>query len=449
MNCEETKKQKSNPDTFSYRDILRKRTYWINAMLATGFIFLFLAFASKFLAIFDFLDPIGDALSGYEITDQVFSNPAWRNPPPPDEDIVIVNVGNLGRAGIAQQINIINSFKPKVIGVDLIFRNLKADTLGDMLLANALANAPNVIMYQKLLAPDDDGKLWHDAEYSHPLFTQDNPTAFVNLVNEVAGAKQYEFKTCRSFFPRQYLYDSVANKIDTVYAFGVELARHLKPENVAKFLARNNEEEVVNYSGNVIDYGRTRAGTRYFALDVYDVLDTMFTPDLIKDKIVLMGVMGSSFNDKYSVEDKYFTPLNEVQAGRAFPDMYGVVVHANIISMILHNDYIDQMSKPASIALAVIVLFLNVLLFTIIYFKHSEWYDGVTKVIQLAQALVFMFLIIAVFNYYSFKLDLTLTIIVVLLAGDVLEVYYGFISNIYCGFKSWVNKKLNKEKNVG
>lgn len=445
MNCEEAKKLKSDSNSISHKEILRKPTYWFNAMLATGFIFLFLSFASKFLAIFDFLNPIGDALIGYEITDQVFSNPVWRNPPPPDDNVVIVNVGNLSRAGIAQQINVLNSFKPKAIGIDLIFRNLKADTLGDMLLANALANASNVIMYQKLLAPDDKN-LWHDAEYSNPIFTQDKKTAFVNLINENANARQYDFKTCRTFFPKQFLYDSIANKVDTVYAFGVELARYLNPEKVEKFLARNNEEEIVNFSGNVIDYGRTRAGTRYYALDVYDVLDTLFTPDLIKDKIVLMGVMGSSFNDKYTVEDKYFTPLNSIQAGRAFPDMYGVVVHANIISMILNSDFIDQMGYYASIGLAMLILYINVLLFTIIYYKHSEWYDGVTKLIQLAEALVFMFLIIWVFNYYSFKLDLTLTIVVVLLAGDVLEVYYGFITNTFCKLKLKMSKKTSTEK---
>ncbi len=435
MSCEKTKAElllKEEKKLLKIKDIVSSKAYWYKSLFATLFIFLFLAFARIFLGIFDFLDPIGDALTGYEVTDQVFSNPQWREVPPVEDDIIVVNVGNLSRAGIAQQINIINSFGPKVIGLDLIFRNLKADTLGDMMLANAIANSPNIVVYQKLLEPDDKPSLWNGAEYSHDIFTQNHPTAFVNLNNEIEGVRQFDFKSCRSFFPKQLLYDSISNKTDTVYAFAVALAKYISPENVKIFLDRNNDEEIVNYSGNVVDYGRTRLGTRFFALDTYDVLDTMFTPDLIKDKIVVMGVMGSSFDDKYTVEDKYFTPLNEIQAGRANPDMYGVVVHANIISMILNNRYIDVMSENLSYAIAFLMCFLNVLMFTVIYQKYSEWYDGATKLLQLTQALLFVFAIILFFHYFSYKLNITLTIIVVLLAGDVLEVYYGFVMNAYC-----------------
>jgi len=411
-------------------NLFKERKYWIHSILATAFIFSFMWFIATFLTFLDFLDPIGDALEGYEITDQVFSNPSWREEPPADENVVIVNIGELSRREIAQQINIINSFGPKVIGLDAVFRTLKPDTLGDLMLADALANAPNVVMYAKLLDPDSTG-VWHDVSFSHPLFTQDHKTASVNLIVEEANAEQYSFKTSRTFFPREYLRNPVTNEIDTVEAFGVALAKYLKPENVKALLDRNIEEEIINYRGNVMDYGRTRLGTRYYTLDVYDVLDTMFTPDLLKDKIVLMGFLGRDFSDTRSFEDKYFTPLNAKQAGRANPDMFGVVVHANIISMILNNDYIDSMSDFASNVLAVLVCFLNVLLFTFIYRKMDKWYDGITKLIQLLEAIIFTFIIIIVFHFFNFKLNLTVTIIAVLLAGDALEVFYGVVINLF------------------
>ncbi len=440
MNCEEAQSLKERKLKLTIGQIVKKRSYWIRSFFGTLFIVAFLFFAKSFLVIFDFLDPIADALAGYEVTDQVFSNPQWREVPSAEDDIVVVNVGNLSRAGIAQQINIINSFDPKVIGLDLIFPYLKLDTLGDMMLADAIAKSANIIVYQKLLAPDVKDGFWNDVEYSHPFFVQNQPTAFVNLLNETSGSEQHDFKSCRSFFPRQYLYDSATQKMDTVYAFSVALARYLSPQNVQKLLDRNNDEEIVNYSGNVMDYGKTRLGTRFFAIDAYQLLDTLFTPDLIKDKIVLMGVMGNSFDDKYTVEDKYFTPLNSIQAGRANPDMYGVVVHANIISMILNNSYIDTMNKSVGYLLAFLIAYINVLVFTIIYYRYADWYDGVTKILQLAQALVFIFIIILFFHWFSYKLDLTLTIVLVLLAGDVLEVYYGVVMNAYC----WTLKKIKR-----
>ena len=57
--------------------MLKKRKFWVHSVLATAFIFGFMATAQKFFAIFEFLDPIGDALADYEITDQVFSNEYW------------------------------------------------------------------------------------------------------------------------------------------------------------------------------------------------------------------------------------------------------------------------------------------------------------------------------------------------------------------------------------
>ena len=421
--------------------MLKKRKFWVHCVLATAFIFGFMWTAGKMFAIFDFLDPIGDALEGYEMTDQVFSNEQWREVPPAEEDIIIINMGFESRRITAEQINIINSFGPRVIGLDAIFRNLKADTLGDMMLADALANSPNVVMYAKLLDNGDDF-VWQGAEYSHPLFTQNHKTASVNLPIENVGGPQWQYKTNRSFFPSELLRDPETGEIDTVLAFAVQVAMEYEPEKAKKFLARNIDEELINYTGNVVDYGLTRMGTRFFALDWMQVLDTMqYTPDLLKDKIVLMGFLGSNFDDKITTEDKYFTPLNEKYTGRAKADMFGVVIHANIVAMILNEQYLDQMSDTSSLILAILVCFLNVVVFSIIYYKMDKWYDGVTKLMQLVEALILTFIIIIVFHYFNFKLNLTMTIIAVLFAGDSLEVYYGVIVNGYEKIeKKWLTK---------
>jgi CHASE2 domain-containing sensor protein len=424
--------------------MLKKTKFWVHCVLATGFIFGFMWVASWLFVIFDFLNPIGDALSGYEVTDQVFSNDQWRDVPPAEENIVIINMGAVSptsRRLTAEQLNIINYFKPKVIGLDAVFRNQKADTLGDLMLAAALANTPNLVMYSKLLEPDDD-KVWHDIEYSHPMFTQDHITASANFVIENAGGEQTQFKTSRSFFPREKYLNKETGKIDTILAFGVEVARLYNPELAEKFLARNVDEELTNYTGNTIDFGRTRLGTRFYALDWYQVLDTMqYTPDLLKDKIVLLGFLGNNFDDVRTVEDKYFTPLNVQYTGRAFPDMFGVVIHANIISMILNEQYLDQMSESTAVWLAILVCFLNVVAMSIIYYKMDKWYDGITKLMQLVEALLFTFIIILVFYFFNFKLNLTLTIVAVLFAGDSLEVYYGVIVN---GWEKIEEKWLTK-----
>ena len=61
---------------------------------------------------------------------------------------------------------------------------------------------------------------------------------------------------------------------------------------------------------------------------------------MVEGKIVLFGYLGDRLGAP-QWEDKFFTPLNESIAGRANPDMYGPVIHANIASMVLNDDYID------------------------------------------------------------------------------------------------------------
>ena len=90
----------------------------------------------------------------------------------------------------------------------------------------------------------------------------------------------------------------------------------------------------MNFKGNVMDYGATRFGTAFFALDVPDVFGENFTPDMIQGKIVIFAYLGEILGDKKSFEDKFVTPLNARYAGNRLPDMYGGVIHANIISMI-------------------------------------------------------------------------------------------------------------------
>lgn len=60
-----------------------------------------------------------------------------------------------------------------------------------------------------------------------------------------------------------------------------------------------------------------------------------------------------------------------------------------------------------------------------------QWYDGLSKVIQLIEAFALLSLLVIVFNYYNYKMDLTVSIIAVLIVGDTLEVFYGLVKNVF------------------
>ena len=136
------------------------KKFWLNCFLATLFVFGLMWALDKLmdLKMFDAFDPIGQALSDFELTDYAFSN--IRQDPDVEQRVVIVNIGHLSRAGIAEQIRIISKYKPKVIGIDGYF-NCEGgmrdtvncpqllDTMGNLLLSNAIMEAGNVVLVSK------------------------------------------------------------------------------------------------------------------------------------------------------------------------------------------------------------------------------------------------------------------------------------------------------------
>lgn len=412
------------------------RKFWLDVILATAFIFGLMGLFSQFTAfkMFDVFDPIGEAFSDMEVTDIVFSQ--LIDDPVADDRIILVNLSTLQRAEIGLMLQIISKYDPAVIGIDSFFYTPKEDTLGDMMLAEGLASVENLVLASKLhFHPTEKAK--DSIAYSWEFFNNfAAENAFVNLITD--AATQEELKMCRDFVP-SYEVNGVEQQ-----AFAVKLASYMDSAAVKRFLARNNEEEVINYRGNVLDYGATKFGTKFMALDVPDVFQENFTPDMIKDKIVMFCYLGEYLGDRESLEDKFYTPLNDKYIGRAFPDMYGGVVHANIISMILNEDYINVMTETQGIVLAVLLCFLNVALFSLIYRKLPHWYDGITKLFQLMEIAILTFAMIYVLEGLSYKMELGLAIFAVAIAGDSLEVYYGVVKNSLTkeGRKSLI--KVNK-----
>jgi hypothetical protein len=105
--------------------------------------------------------------------------------------------------------------------------------------------------------------------------------------------------------------------------------------------------------------------------------------------------------------------------------------------MILNEDYVDQMEEWQEGAMAIIICLLNVALFSLINTHLPSWYDGITKLLQLIQLLLYSVLMVMIFHWYSFKLNVTLTLAAVALVGDVYEIYMSVFKNIYFKIKAW------------
>jgi len=438
------------------------KKFWLNCLLATILVFGLMWGLSKVtsLNMFNAFDPIGQALSDFELTDWVFSK--LRQPPTVDERIVLVNIGNLPRGAVAEQIRIISQHKPRVIGIDGFFNcegGLRdtfncpqlLDTLGNLMLSNAIQEAGNVVLVSKLLqskALYQAGVLdeYDSLEYSDPVFMEYATSGYASLTTN--ADYQEDVKICRSFPPRMTV------KGQDKLAFAVKMAMLYDSAKTLKFLSRNKDEEIINYRGNVEvqdvrleavknkDLATTEYPMMFFALDVDQVFRGEFLPTMIEDKIVIFGFLGEYLGDP-SWNDKFFTPLNKKVAGRANPDMFGLVVHANIAAMILNGDFINELEEWHKYVIAFVLCFFNIALFFYLNSRIPVWFDSVSLLIQVIQILLLMGMTIWVFGKWTFKLDLTLTLATIALAGPVFAFYDNVVTSLV---RNWQNRRLTNRK---
>ena len=292
---------------------------WINphavivTLLIWGVIFLL-----NFIRLnLHFFDPFNNGLKNYEITDIVTSRFRDKDKINLDLNIVLVNTGKPDRLELAKLIDRINQFSPKVIGVDILL-NGKKDQKIDSLLAEKIKESPNIVLADQLQNFNDSLKVFDAPVGCDTTFSKYAQTGFVNFVSK-------DNFTIRLF----------NTKVNTVkgehLAFPVKITELAEPNALKKLWRRNKKSERIHYLGDK---------NSFVKFEAKQLLDTTQNPGAsIKDKIVLVGYLGNNEWNK-PMKDRFFTPLNEQYAGRSLPDMFGLVIHANIISMIINDNYI-------------------------------------------------------------------------------------------------------------
>jgi CHASE2 domain-containing sensor protein len=395
-----------------------------DAVFCTVFVFALMAGFKDLFGRFDFLNPVEIALTDFDMTDLIYSA-GIREDQVADTNIVLVNIGNLPRRLIARELEIISRQNPKAVGIDASFLTDK-DPYEDSLLESAMAGTRNLVLYSKLFFKnlEKDGA-FDTIQFCHPKFARHGTSAFMNLVTP----GEQEFRICRSFCPT----DSVNGK--KYLSFALQLAWFEDSTKVKQFLSRRNPEEIINFRGN---------SSFFYQLDLSDILgraeasgfyDAPPLPISLRDKLVFMGYMGNSFSEgDRTVEDKFYSPLNPKFAGKAYPDMFGVTVHANIASMVLRGEPVDEMHPMGCYWLAILLCYLNVVAFFFILRSHPTWYDLFVKTIQIVEVALILYFGLFVYGVWHYKIDAGIAAFAVGFSGDVLEIYVGLKKKLISAF---------------
>ncbi|MFB2919958.1 CHASE2 domain-containing protein [Aerosakkonema funiforme] len=252
---------------------------------------------------------------------------------PIDERIVIVRVDEydikqIGKwpipdAVLAKAIENLKAQQPRAIGLD-IYRDLPVQP-GHQKLEQVFKSTPNLIGVEKVVGNN---------VAPPPTLSKLGQVAFADLVLDADGKVRRGLMSVKLEENQTKLSLSARLSLMYLQAKGITL-KTKKPGELQLGKAvftpfRGNDGGYVraNYGGYQVLLNYRGLENKFHQISITDVLANRISPDLLSDRIVLIGATGQSFNDLF------LTPYSRSSLGTA-KQIPGVFIHANLISQTL------------------------------------------------------------------------------------------------------------------
>jgi CHASE2 domain-containing sensor protein len=326
-----------------------------------------------------------------------------------DTTITIVGIG-ADRRDIAEQINTIAAFHPAIIGLDAVFAG-RRDGAGDSALIQAIRHAGKIVVASGYGGKNMAGKDSVQRSY----FSDAIPGMKDGLWDFMEGPEEVNRHFVPFFMVQGRPYPALATAMLAEFA----------PGAYQTLLKRKKDAETINYSGNA----------RHYNVVTWDRFSEYRSKaDLFRGKIVLIGFI----NDRqpYLMEDLHFTPMNAKFAGKSFPDMYGIVIHANILEMALRGergDYITDMPGWVSYVVTFCLAFGINLFYIRLQSRTGGHHHFLLFLLQFVLAVALIYMALLIFSWFNYRVDIMPIVIAVVLSFEIFWLY------------EWAALKMNKK----
>lgn len=379
------------------------------AFLATALIIICTCFLNLLFLKLDPFQEIKQNTNGFDMY-EFFAAEKNKNILERDTNIVLVQIED-DREKIAGQVNIIQTYKPAVIGIDAIFKN-KKDSSGDVKLIRAIKDAGNIVFATRLVGNNTE----FIPEYNFfREFEKSNHSGYDNLEKD-------KYNVVRTYAP----FWKISNEAN--FAFTSRIAELYSPKKFTQLKNRQKAKEIINYSGN------TERFTSITKNDLIEYHNKNQLSALFNNKIILLGFFIK--DTPFIQEDLYLSPLNGELGNNSTPDMYGITIHANILSMVLNGRYPKITATSTSFLIAFVLTFFIMLYQLYLQSKEKE-FPAYTKIIliQFLMILFVLYILLQVYNHSSWKIPLLPILISSILCIASLK--------IYSLLAIWLHKKIN------
>ena len=276
----------------------------------------------------------------------------WQGAPTLDERVIIVDIADDNREQIIKTVALIDSFRPAAIGLDVLFRDYQPTT--DSLIRAIVKQTPELVLPCYLSNYEDKEK----QEIIKP-YCADSLNAMIAAINLQGENQLNSVRETRLF------YELASGQ--RIESFPVAVLSVADKNAYRRLCVRAHEVEEINY-----------ANYTHSVLSPDEIVEHH---QIIKGAIVLVG----SLNE---INDIHKTPVSS--------KISGVEIHANVISMMLHDAYFSRTSPWFDWSLAIILCFAMILLKYCI--QDKPYCDILIRIIQI----VVLWLLIVI-TFKAFK----------------------------------------------
>lgn len=315
-----------------------------------------------------FFSPFKNAFKDFSYLDLYYAEKLNQENGDFNENIILVNINRINRKEIAELLGEIQKHNPKVIGLDVIFKD-RQDPVWDEFLAEKLEHESLVLAY----TIQDT----HQVETNAEIYSGNKNTGYSNFNFDVESLVVRNFHGVNTILG------------DTLISFPVAItSAYLKNNWLKSHVNFLKKERPIKFWGN---------RDRFLVLEQADIVGKQDIP-FLKDKIVLLGYLGDANKHYFDIEDKHYTPMNTKFVGKNPPDTFGLVIHANIIQMLLANNYIKIVPTWVLILLTIALTFLALAYFIYLNKRQLASYILRLNLIQLLFIILFIWISLLFFQ---------------------------------------------------
>ena len=394
------KKAKSRPPLSQRLSTWWKKAYVLKESIAATILMLLLTYIISFIPYsLEYAKGLPQGFAGFDLYDLSFSGKHHYNNER-DEKIVLVEIADT-RSEIANQVKLLSRYAPKIIAIDAFFEsanpNDDVDPFGDINLSETLKAIPNVVLAYR----EDSGNIKPNIFFNAK---PGNSSGYANFNGD-------EYSTIREYAP----FAKIKGK--EYQAFTSAIVKAWDVKTYEKLRKESQDIQLINYTGNLESYLNIQKED-LVAFDTTGQLE-----NLLSNKIILVGYFMQQRKDYMILSDLHYTPMNDRFIGKSYPDAYGVVIHANILSMIINDRYATQASSLLSYLFAFLFTLGFFYYILSIYYKKRHPNHGILILMQLVFILILLYLFLQLYHKHFYKVQLEPIMISMVLALEMMGIY--------------------------